>query len=426
MKHLFKLSLLLLALLLPATATAHDFEVDGIYYIINGNEATVTFRGTSYNEYSNEYSGSVTIPSSVTYNGTIYSVTAIDDLAFFVCGGLTSVTIPNSVTSIGEAAFSGCSGLTRVTIGNSVTSIGRGAFSGCSGLTSLTIPNSVTSIGSSAFENCSSLASIDVPKSVISVGLRAFHETAWYNNQPDGLVYLGPVAYRYKGQIPELEEETEDEGTCIVIKEGTVCIADFFITSDVGFGFNGLTSVVIPNSVKSIGKLAFSDSRNLKNVSMGDSVVIIDDNAFLWCGALKSITIPNTVTSIGEYAFDGCGLARVYITDLNAWCNIKFANSSSNPLSGTRRLYLNGLEVTNLIIPNTVTSISNYAFYGCRSLESVTIPNSVASIGYAAFRGCSSLNSIKVESGNTTFDSRNNCNAIIETASCCNRQWRVQ
>ena len=141
-----------LALLSTFFAFAHDFEVDGIYYkITSDTEVSVTYRGTSYYQYSDEYTGDVIIPSTVSYNSVEYSVTTIGSSAFWGCIGLTSVTIPNSVTSIGSSAFSACSGLTSVTIGNSVTSIGEGAFWGCDGLTSVTIGNSVTSIGSSAF-----------------------------------------------------------------------------------------------------------------------------------------------------------------------------------------------------------------------------------------------------------------------------------
>lgn len=140
-------------LLGAATASAHDFEVDGIYYNINsdGTSVSVTFKGSSYDSYSNEYSGAVTIPATVTYSGKTYSVTSIGDSAFDGCSGLTSVKIPNSVKSIGKYAFYGCSGLTSVEIPNSVTSIGEGTFWYCSGLTSVVIPNSVTSIGNSAF-----------------------------------------------------------------------------------------------------------------------------------------------------------------------------------------------------------------------------------------------------------------------------------
>ena len=133
-------------LLSAATATAHDFEVNGIYYNYNGDgtSVSVTFKGSSYDDYDNEYSGAVTIPASVTYSGETYSVTSIGDYTFRECRGLTSVSIGNSVTSIGDRAFEDCRGLTSVEIPNSVTSIGSSAFYGCSGLTSVVIPNSVT------------------------------------------------------------------------------------------------------------------------------------------------------------------------------------------------------------------------------------------------------------------------------------------
>ena len=225
-----KFLVVLLISLFSVKASAHDIAVrnaDGVTiyynYINNNSELTVSYRGSWYSSYDYEYSGSVVIPESVTYNGKTYSVTSIGSYAFADCSGLTSVTIPNSVTSIGSGAFRYCSGLTSVTIPNSVISIRGLAFVDCSGLTSVTIPNSVTSIGGSAFDG-----------------------TAWYNNQPDGLVYAGKVAYKYKGTMPS--------NTSIVIEEGTLGIG--------GSAFqycSGLTSITIPNSVTSIGSGAFHD-----------------------------------------------------------------------------------------------------------------------------------------------------------------------
>ena len=174
MKKIFSLLIFTLCAL---SIWAHDFEINGIYYNIltdKTNEVAVTYRGSSYHSYSDEYTGSVTIPSSVTYNGTTYSVTSIGKYAFYECKSLTSVTIPNNVTTIGEGAFYECKSLTSVTIPNSVTTIGEGAFSGCSGLTSVTIGNSVTSIGTIAFQGCSGLTSITIPNSVTSIGDEAF------------------------------------------------------------------------------------------------------------------------------------------------------------------------------------------------------------------------------------------------------------
>ena len=165
-----KLLLFALGVVLALTANAYDFMVDGLCYNRNagGTSVTVTYE-KSYTLYTDTYSsprysslsGALTIPPSVSYGGTTYSVTSIGDEAFLYCRGLTSVTIPNSVTSIGGGAFSGCSGLTSVTIGNSVKTIGDCAFGGCSGLTSVTIPNSVTTIGSRAFYGCSGLNRIE-------------------------------------------------------------------------------------------------------------------------------------------------------------------------------------------------------------------------------------------------------------------------
>ena len=137
----------LFAALSTVTVFAHDFEVNGIYYNKNadGTSVTVTYRGDSYYAYSDEYSGNVVIPSSVTYSGNTYAVTSIGDYAFSRCSGLTSITIPNSVTSIG-AAFYNCYYWTSITIPNSVTSIGAGAFYNCYYLASITIPNSVTKL----------------------------------------------------------------------------------------------------------------------------------------------------------------------------------------------------------------------------------------------------------------------------------------
>ena len=141
-------------LLSAATATAHDFEVDGIFYNKNsdGTSVSVTYKGSS--PTSHIYSGAVTIPSEITYGGTTYSVTAIGKDAFDYCKNLTSVKIPNSVTSIGRYAFGECSGLTSIEIPKSVTYIGVCAFAYCVGLTSLEIPNSITSIDVGAFYKC--------------------------------------------------------------------------------------------------------------------------------------------------------------------------------------------------------------------------------------------------------------------------------
>lgn len=490
MGNLYKLTLLLLVLQISVVATAYDFEVDGIYYNIRGNEASVTYIFEYIDEeyggsvFYSDYSGDITIPAIVTYNDLSYSVTSIDNGAFFRCTGLASIDIPNSVTTIAQRAFWGCIGLTNIRIPDSVTTIGQSAFWGCTGLTNIDLPISVTTIGSDAFSG-----------------------TSWYNNQPDGMIYAGVVALKYKGTMPE--------GTHITLNEGTSVIAEWAFNSCTGltgitipnsvatignYAFQGCInlnsilvnegnenydsrencnaiiktasntlilgcqSTIIPNSVNSIGHSAFEDCTELKSIEIPNSVISIGYDAFRGCYQLSSITIPNSVTilssgilakcenltsiilpnsiteigaeafyecsrltniiipnstitidyfafgncsslrsltlgnsvtAIKEDAFFGCdGLINVTISDLAAWCSINFENPEANPLRYAHHLYLNSSELNYVIIPDSVMTIGQYAFYGCNCLSCVTIPKSVTRIGSMAFKDCNSLTDV--------------------------------
>ena len=389
------LLLVLLILMSCIGARAHDFVVDGIYYNITSSSVpytvAVAYKGTSYNQYYGEYSGAITIPESVTYNGVTYSVTSIGNSAFSNCDRLTSVTIPSSVTSINNYAFFICSGLKLVTIPNSVTTIGKEAFDRCSGLkkvivpnidiknwcsivfssskdnplyyahhlysdenteiTELVIPDGVTSIDNYAFSGCSGLTSVTIPNSVTTIGEEAFS------------------------------------------------------------GCSGLTSVTIPSSVTSIGSYAFSGCSGLKSVTIPNSVTTIGEEAFSGCSGLTSVTIPNSVTSIGYRAFYGCsGLKSV---TWNAKNHPAFSSSSENhPFNNIRT------QITEFIIGDEVTSIPAYMCYGMSNLKSVTIPSSVTSIGSYAFSGCSGLTSVTILSsvtsiGNYAFYNCSRLNLLI-------------
>lgn len=173
-----KLFLLFLLALLPMVASALNYQIKGIYYILDTSNklATVTNSsfGTDAGNSTDSYSGDVEIPASVYYNGSTYEVTSIGNTAFYLCNSLTSVTIPNSVTSIGNSAFYACRSLTSVTIPSYLKSIGEGAFAYCHSLTTVTIPHSVKSIERAVFLRCSSLTSIKIPDSVTSIGEEAF------------------------------------------------------------------------------------------------------------------------------------------------------------------------------------------------------------------------------------------------------------
>ena len=171
-----------------------------------------------------------------------------------------------------------------------------------------------------------------------------------------------------------------------------------------------IKTVIIGDSVTSIGRAAFLSCKALTSVKMGNSITSIGDYAFSHCTGLTSVTIPNSVTSIGAYAFEDCyDLASVHISDIAAWCNITFHDSSvhnvfaSNPLEYAHHLYLNDTEITDLVIPNSVTSIGDHAFYECYGLTSVTMGNNVESIGNEAFCGCSGLTSVTIPNSVTNI-----------------------
>ena len=295
MKILKGLFTALLLLCCVGAAKAEEVTIDGIRYdvVTKAKLATVI-------EGETKYSGDIVIPSEITHNNVVCSVTSIGDYAFNGCKGLTSITIPNSVTSIGVNAFRNCTGLTCITIPNSVTSIGDIAFYGCTGLTSITIPNSVTSIGYSAFNGCTGLTSITIPNSVTSIGGSTFEGCKGLTSVtiPNSVTSIGYEAFYNCSGLTSVE-----------IGNGVTSIGESAFE-----GCIGLTSITIPNSVTSIGRYAFNACKGLTSITIPNSVTRIGDCAFSGCSGLTSIEIPNSVTSIENWAFEGCsGLASVTI-----------------------------------------------------------------------------------------------------------------
>ena len=405
---------------------------------------------------------SVTIPGSVA---------SIDAEAFSGCSSLTSVTIPGSVTSIGTDAFNNCSSLTAVYISDlaawcnisfasdfanplyyaknlylndelitdlvipeGVTSIGGSAFNNCSNLTSVTIPASVTSIGRKAFNNCSSLTAVYISDLAAWCNISFSY---FFDNYSTNPLYYAKKLYLNDELITDM-----------VIPEGVTSIGDYAF-----YNCSSLTSVTIPGSVTSIGEGAFIDCSSLTAVYISDlvawcnipfasyvanplyyarnlylndelltdlvipgSVTSIAPYTFYNCISLKSVTIPVSVTSIGMDAFYNCsGLTAVYISDLTAWCNISFASSSANPLRCARNLYLNNELITDLVIPEGMSSVGNYVFSGC-SVTSITIPDVVTSIGSHAFYNCSSLTSVTIPGSVSNMGNYAFCNCYSLTS----------
>ena len=293
MKNLTYLSKIFFALTLAFGISifsyAYDFKVgDLCYTILNYEEVAVV--GENYAPAYYYLPASLEIPSKVVYSGNTYTVTEIGNYAFQACEMLESVSIPNTVRKIGFYAFTGCT----------------------------------------------KLLDISFPESLEDVMGGALYECAWYDNQPDGLIYVGNLLYRYKGVAPA---ET------IEVREGTKAILDFAFTQQ-----PNIQSVVLPSSVTSVHLQAFANCANLETIVLPDSLSVIDDEAFTNCVKLTAIKLPQILSIIGEGAFSGCS------------------------------------NLSQIEWPQHMISIGASAFYECTQLDNVeAIPASIQKIGANAF-----------------------------------------
>ena len=383
---------------------------------------------------NNELATSVTIPDGVT---------SILSYAFHGCSGLTSITIPDSVTNIGDYAFEYCSGLASVHISDiakwctisfgdyyanpltyghnlyvngelvkdliipdSVTSIGSYAFKGCTGLTSITIPNSVTSIGSDAFSGCYRLTEV-YNKSALSItaGSSSYGYVAYYAKN----VYTNEGGSKL----------TTDENGYVIYTDGDEKILVAYTGTN--------TELILPSCITKINRNAFRNCSSLTSITIPDNVTSIGSDAFSGCSSLESITIPFVGAKAGvtssvmyQYPFGyifgtssytgGVETKQYYYgsSTLNTTYTIYYIPSSlkSVTVTGGNILYgafYNCTGLTSVTIPDSVTSIGNYAFYNCTGLTSVTIPDSVTSIGNYAFYNCTGLTSVTISNSVTSI-----------------------
>ena len=314
------------------------------------------------------YGNKVTkVASDFNNNGNLESVVfgnkikSIGYDAFSHCTSLKNIVIPKSVTEIGDSAFNGCTSLASITIPNSVAEIGDSAFRDCTSLKNIVIPESVTEIGDSAFNGCTSLDSITIPDSEVDVGDAAFDNTAWYDNQSDGLLYTAKVLYAYKGDKAKV--------TNVEIKSGTKSI-NSYVFSDCA----NLKSITIPDTVTKIGDRVFENCTSLRKIVLPDGISSLRNGLFEGCTSLESVTIPGSITNLGYLTF----------------CECK--------------------SLKSLTIPESVTDIYRMTFANCTSLESIVIPKNVSFIskGNDVFYNCTSLKSLSVDSDNKNYYSVDN------------------
>ncbi len=313
-------------------------------------------------------------------------VVEIGSMAFFSNDKMTSVTIPETVTVIGSNAFSGCSGLTAVTIPAKVTTLDDSAFAGCSGLTKITIPASVTKIGSQTFSSCSNLADIVIPETVTEIGGGAFRDTPWLKalQEKEPLVVVNHILIdgsTASGDVTVPAGVTAISGmafsncravTSVKLPEGVKTIGES------AFYNSGVTSVTVPDGVTSIGSQAFGMCSKLTALTLPDSVKEIGGSAFMACESLKEIKLPKSLTAIGNSVFASCpALSSVEIPE-----GVKSIDV---------RAFAGCAALKEIVIPEGTESIGFAAFMMCSGLESVTIPESVKSIGPTAFSGCPKL-----------------------------------
>ena len=355
-------------------------------------------------------------PSSIEINA---DTRGIAHGAFAKCDELTHVTIPEGVTDICGEAFYLCNNLLSVELPGTLTTIGNSAFAGCENLSGITLPNGITHIYNQAFAGCTSLTNIKLPSTVQHLGASAFYDTGWYNEQPGPLIYLGDWLIHHKGDLRG--EVTIVDGIKHI---GTYALAySEYLTGVVipnsveniesgAFCQTGIKTLTIPNSVKSVGTDAFEECTSLIDLNIGKGVEKIGKRGFKNCSSIVNLKIPGNIVSVGQDAFAGCKAVKdLYIEDsehplpfdnLNFFDGYSGAEASIETLYLGRDLYSSSQYEEKLSLP--------------KSLKSLTISDGVTRLDNYRFNN-RNLESIIVTEGNKYYDSRKECNAIIETSS---------
>jgi hypothetical protein len=362
-------------------------EISGLYYNIT-SDTTVE---VTYNEvYNNSYSGDVVIPETVHYGGVAYTVNAVGKMAFANSSPMTSVVVPNTVKFIGESAFDQSKNLRTVILPRSVDSIGSMVFNGCTALINVSFPDNLTYLPDYLFNGCWNLTSFEMSPNITSIGNGSFRGTGLTTIAiPESVRTIGEDAFAYCSNI---------------------------------------TSMNVPNSVTSIGTGAFQMCTNLVSIQLPDHLEVISDYLLDCCQNLSSIVIPptvteigfgaftangisdieipSTVTSIGTHAFSSCGnLTSVTLPESmeylgeNVFYNcgrLRRVTLPQNLAFIPKHLFEDCHQLDSIVLPESITSIGGWAFFNCNSLEEIRIPNHVDTIGTAAFLYCTNLRQVEL------------------------------
>ena len=423
--------LLASAIATSLSAAAYDFESAGIYYNITGdNTVEVTYSDRD----NNTYSGSISVPETVTNNGTEYSVTTIGESAF-KGSAVTSVSMPESITSMWQYAFSGCQNLESVALPESLTTLGYSAFKACKLLKTIKIPSGVTAIPDQCFDGCSSLESVTIPEGVTAIGDYAFGSCNLNAlTLPESLEKIGGYAFTGNKSLKSVNIpakvktiETQAFNSCglteLVIPEGVQTIG--YNT----FGSNSLKNLTLPSTVTSIGGSAFGNNNNLQSIICNAvTPPTLDGNAFS-SGITPSIKVPMASIAAyrkaygwkdfsnyygGEVVADGItyridengamvAAVEPSLTEANVPSTVEFEGNQYPVIKINDNVFADNTNLTAVTLPEGLVEIGGFAFKECQNLEYVTLPESLTTLGDNAFSSCKLLKMIKIPSRVTSI-----------------------
>ena len=424
-------------LLCSFTASAHDFEVNGIYYQITSSSnltVAVTYKGDNWNNYSekDKYIGNISIPQYVTYDNVTYQVTSVADYAFYYCTKLTHIILPEGIADIGYMSFYRCDSLTSIIIPEGVVSLGSWAFGECANLKSVTLPSSLSEFGYyPVFQFCNSLDYIvcyaenpptasgmapfygvdkSIPVYVPASSVSAYQSEECWSESTD----VQPLAVVSGACGDNLTWQfTNYDGLLIIEGMGTMFDYDAWNNNAPWYEYKDLIrEIVIDKGVTSIGECAFYECHRIYTVAIPESVTSIGNYAFIKSG-IESVYIPKTVSSIGYGLFSGCNSLREVVVDKGNEvydsredCNAIIETNTNGLIAGCPSTVIPSMvtligpaafcdleTIVAIDIPESVTGISHNAFREC-NLSSIVIPRNVSSFGILAFADCNKLGSI--------------------------------